>query len=306
MRKLGAWIAGAGIIFALAVLVATSRGGYSGPARSAPATISVNATAAIVNVHRIGMNLGSWTYYGAEQFSSNVLMNPGFEPTIDRAIVIVHDINAEGFSDDSQWLGRPDDFWKGASFQVRTGRSAGTSGSIASSLKSASDGLPWFSTTNSPPPLRPGDVISLTITQVHGVPANWWVPKSSIGCVAINVNDHRPGSPGYSVAQLTLRTGQPTAIASYLDSAAGTDGAPKFLPVDGPWQLSFWSRATSGTPTMSISLQRLGAISSTSLMSRTVPVPGQWRRTVINFTAADTGPPGTLALNFSASGQRRI
>jgi hypothetical protein len=300
MRKLGAW---AILIFALVLLIGTNRGEFFAVALSSPATINISAAAAIVKVHRIGMDLGSWTYYGAEQFSSNVLMNPGFEPTIDRAIVIVDDTSTAGFSDDSWWLGRPNNFWNGATFQVRTGQSAGAFGTIASSLQSASDGLPWFTTTNPPPTLAPGDVISVLSTQAAGVPANWWVPGSSTGYVAINTSDHRPGSPGYSVAQLTLRTGQPTAIVSYLDSSSGTDGAAKFLPVNGPWQLSFWSRATGGTPTMSISFQRLGATSSVSFMSQTLPISTGWQQTVINFTASDIGPSGTLALNFSASGQ---
>lgn len=303
MRKLGVLVISAGLIFTLVVLIGMNRGDFSAVALGAPAAMNISADAAIVGVPRIGIDLGSWTYYGAEQFSSNILMNPGFEPTIDRAIVIVHDSSAAGFSDDSSWLGRPDNFWNGATFQVRTGQSAGAFGSIVSSLKNASDGLPWFFTASTAPTLAAGDVISILSTQSAGVPANWWVPGSSTGYVAINTSDHRPGSPGYSVAQLTLRTGQPTAIASYLDSMGGTDGATKFLPVNGPWQLSFWSRATSGTPTMSVSFERLGSASSVSFMSQTLRITTGWQQTIINFTASDTGPSGTLALNFSASGQ---
>jgi hypothetical protein len=302
MRKLGPLFIVAVSLFALVVAVGMNRGELNAVALGAPPTLNVSATPAISNVRRIGVDLGSWTYYGAEQFSSNVLMNPGFEPTIDRAIVIVHDISTTGFSDDSSWLGRPDNFWNGATFQVRTGQSAGYSGTIASSLRSAADGLPSFTTANPAPALVPGDVIALLTTQKAGAPANWWVAGASTGYVAINTSDHRPGSPGHSVAQLTLQSGQPTAISSYLDSMNGTDGATKFLPVNGPWQLSFWSRATRGTPTMSVSLARLGASSSVSFVSQTQPLTLNWQQSVINFTASDSGPIGTLALNFSASG----
>ena len=161
MRKLTGLVIGAGLIFGVVVAIGTRRGELTAVALGAPATLSVSATPAIVNVRRIGVDLGSWTYYGAEQFSSNILMNPGFEPNIDRAIVIVHDTSAAGFSDDSSWLGRPNNFWSGATFQVRTGQSAGYFGTIASSLQTASDGLPWFSTTNPAPTLAPGDVISV-------------------------------------------------------------------------------------------------------------------------------------------------
>jgi hypothetical protein len=301
MRKLSVVI-GAGLIVAVAAAIGTRRAESTAVALGAPPTISVSATAAIVNVRRIGVDLGSWTYYGAEQFSANVLMNPGFEPNIDRAIVIVHDTSAAGFSDDSSWLGRPNNFWSGATFQVRTGHAAGYFGTIASSLQSASDGLPWFSTVGPAPALAAGDVISILTTQKAGVPANWWVPESSTGYVAINTSDHRPGSPGRSVAQLTLQNGQSTEIDSYLDSMDGTDGATKFLPINGPWQLSFWSRASSGTPSMSVRFSRLGSSSSFSFVSQSIAVSAAWQQTIINFTASDTAPPGTLALSFIASG----
>ncbi len=300
MRRPGAFAIGAALIVAL-VAIGINRE-PAAVAHSASATLSVSPGAAIVKVPRIGVDLGSWTYYGAEQFSSNVVMNPGFEPTIDRAIVIVHDTSAAGFSDDSSWLGRPDNFWNGATFQVRTGQSAGYFGTIATSLQSGSDGLPWFSTSGPAPALAAGDVISLLTTQSAGAPANWWVPGSSSGNVAINTSDHRPGSPGYSVAQLTLQAGQTTEIDSYLDSMDGTDGAPKFLPINGPWQLSFWSHAAGGTANMSVSFSRLGPTSSVSFLSQSVPVTAAWQQTVINFTASDTGPVGTLALSFAASG----
>ncbi|HXD91155.1 MAG TPA: hypothetical protein VNU00_08840, partial [Candidatus Binataceae bacterium] len=80
------------------------------------------------NVPRIGLNLGLWKTQGAQQFSSNVLMNPGFEPLLDRAIVIVKETASGGFSDNDPTLARPDNFWNGATFQVRTGISAGQGG----------------------------------------------------------------------------------------------------------------------------------------------------------------------------------
>src|ERR1700722_7058579 len=144
MRKVSVLAIVASFLFALVVTLATTLRECAAAPLEQPATMHISAVAEIVNVPRIGMNLGSWTYYGAEQFSSNVLMNPGFEPTIDRAIVVVHDANLRGFSDDSSWLGRRDNFWIGGTFQVRTGRSAGISGSISSSRKCAAEGLPWF------------------------------------------------------------------------------------------------------------------------------------------------------------------
>ena len=166
MYRIGIAAMAAGLILAFLVMLGVNRGELFAVALGAPTTINVSADAAITDIPRIGIDLGSWTYYGAEQYSANILMNPGFEPTIDRAIVVVHDLSATGFSDDSWWLGRPNNFWNGATFQVRSGQSAGYFGTIATSLQSAPDGLPWFTTTNPPPaPCAPGDVISIQTTQ---------------------------------------------------------------------------------------------------------------------------------------------
>ena len=262
---------------------------------SLSATLSVGSTAQTTNVSRIGINLGNWTLYGAEQFSSNVIMNPGFEPTIDRTIVIVQDVSGSGFSDNAAWLARPNGFWNGASFQVLTGNWAGTTGTIASSLATGSDGLPWFTTAGPAPALATGDAVSVTQTQTSGEPASWWIQAPSQGYVAINTSDHRPGSPGSSVAELTLQSGQPTEIISFLDST----GVGKFLLVNGSWQLSFWARSTSGNPNLTVTFERLG---QSPFAQQTVTLTPAWTQTVINFTASDTGPISPLMLQFSAAG----
>ena len=53
---------------------------------------------------------------------------------------------------------------------------------------------------------------------------------------------------------------------------------------------------------MSVSFSRLGPSSSVSFVSQSIAVSAAWQQTVINFTASDTGPVGTLALSFIASG----
>ena len=74
MRKRGAFAIGVVLIVALFVIGINRE--PTAVALNAAATLSVSPSAAIVKVSRIGVDLGSWTYYGAEQFSSNVVMNP--------------------------------------------------------------------------------------------------------------------------------------------------------------------------------------------------------------------------------------
>jgi hypothetical protein len=268
---------------------------------STSSVLVVNPDATLKNIARIGVNLGTWTTYGSEQYSSNIVMNPGFEPLIDRAIVIVQDSDSSGFSDNAAWLARADGFWNKATFQVLTGKSAGTAGTIVTSLAKGRDGLPWFTTSSSAPKLAKGDAISVTQRQTEGVPWNWWLPATSTGHVAINTTDHRPDSPGSSVAELTLQPNQSTEIDFYWDSETSKIPRERFLPVDGRWHLSFWARGTSGSASLFVIFQRLNG--SQAWVNQTLTLTSQWQQYTMNFDATDTGPAGPLGLKFVASGQ---
>jgi hypothetical protein len=266
--------------------------------QGAPAQLIVSPIAAIRNIPRIGINLNSRTSWGAEQFSSNVIMNPGFEPTIDRTVVIVNKRLPTGFSDNESWLGRPDHFWRGATFQVLTGVSAGRSGVIRNSNRQGSDELPWFVTRRPAPELAKGDVIAVTQIQSSDPPANWWV-GSSTTC-AINTSDHRPGSPGHSVAELTLKRGQQSQLDSYFDSGYQMGGS-NFLPVNGAWQLSLWARATAGGgANLAVTFRRLNG--TAPFVAQNVRLTDRWQHIIFNFSARDRGPAGPLDLQFIATG----
>jgi hypothetical protein len=246
------------------------------------------------------VNLDYRTSWGAEQFSSNVIMNPGFEPTIDRTIVIVKKRTATGFSDNEAWLGRSDGFWNGGSFQVLTGQSAGKSGRISSSRRSGPDELPWFTTKRRAPMMASGDAISITRKQKSGPPANWWIASNSKKYVSLNRIDHPPGSLGQAVAELELQGGEPTRMDSYLDSGAQL-GGQNFEPVNGEWRLSFWARATVASgASVAASFQRLNG--GSAFVAQTVALTGQWQQVAIDFNAKDSGAAAPLDLRFVASG----
>jgi hypothetical protein len=268
------------------------------PTPGAATTLNVGSIPTIKNIPRIGMNLNFWTSWGAEQFSSNVIMNPGFEPTIDRAIVIVKSSSSTGFEDNESWIGRANNFWQDGTFQVLTGQSAGASGTIASSLQIDSAGLPSFTTNGPAPALAAGDAISVSQSQTSGPPADWWIASSSV-CV-INTSDSRPGSPGHAVAELDLQAGNPTQIDSYLDDGYQI-GGHNFLPVNGSWQLSFWARATtSAGATLAVTFRRVNG--TAPFVAQSVTLTGAWQQLALSFNAADSGSPGPLDLQFLASG----
>lgn len=262
-----------------------------------PAGVRVEVTDRVVarDVRRVGVNLGSWRSWGAQQLGSNVLQNPGFEGTIDRAIVIVTDPTRDGFSDDQSWLGRADGFWTGATYDVRTGPSAGRGGRIADSRRAGAGGLPTFTTAGAAPPLHAGDVVALTRIDDRA-PAERW---HGAGEAALGTT--RPGSPGTRALAL-VATADDAATVSYFLDAIG-DRAGKLLPVDGPWQLSFWMRADAPAMRLRVQFARAGA---PPFVARELAVGRQWRHVVLPFTGRDDGPAGTLTLRFDAMGAGQV
>ncbi len=260
-------------------------------------TFAVETTTSVADVKPLGINLGNWTYWGAEQLMNNVLKNPGFEGLLDRAIVIVRRADAQSFSDDTEWLGRADGFWIDASFEVRTGVSAGAQGRIAASRKTGVDGLPEFTTEGAAPLLNAGDVISLTRRTDSALPTQWWYPPESTGFVVPELRDKRTGSSGQRALALKPVAGRTVEVLSYLDTI--TDRAGKLLPVNGAWRLSFWTKSCAGKPALNVQFRRAG---SPAFLSRSIAPTSQWEKQTFDFTAKDDGPPGALELRFQATG----
>lgn len=277
---------------------ATSCGSHAGgiTVREAAALhFQVDERVAVPEMKRVGLNLGSWTAWGAEQLCANVLKNPGFEGMIDRAIVIVGRAVPGRFSDDAGWLGRADGFWAGASYEVLSGRSAGRRGRLIDSHRTGEEKLPEYIAEDGTLLLGVGDVVSLTLISDEKLPALWWVPEQSAGLIAVERNDRRPGSTGARSLALTPTAGRAAEIISYLDAIS--ERAGKMLPVAGAWRLTFWSRAPSGGAQLYV---EFGRASAPLFLSKTVTVGRGWTKTTLDFEARDDGPAGLLGLRLQA------
>lgn len=266
-----------------AAVIPPARGSDS----AATVAVHVRPAVALDDVRRIGINLGTWQAWGAEQLSHQVLQNPGFEGVIDRAIVRVASVTSDGFNDDAPALARPDGFWRGARFDVRTGAAAGTTGVLADSLRAGADGLPAFRSSERVPGLGPGDVVALTRIDDDAPPPRWH------GEVRAVRGDVRPGSPGARSVEIAAHDASDGSLVAWLDAISARAG--RMLPIDGPWRLSFWARAASDGPArVQVRLSRAG----TELVSRDVALDGAWARHDIDFDGRDDGPEGTVELRF--------
>lgn len=253
--------------------------------------VTVTGAVEVSGVRRFGVNLGTWTSWGAEQLPANVLKNPGFEGLVDRALAIVAFSGPGEFSDDTAWLARPDGFWTGAEYEVLTGSAAGLRGRIRSSQSRGVGGLPWFETEG--PAVGHGDVIALTRIDDEALPTQWWMDAAVSSQIAVK-REARPGSPG--VRSLSLDT--PGAkITSYLDAIGPRAG--KLLPVEGSWRLAFWAKGSWDGALLSVEFQREGAA---EFLSQSVRPGSSWRRYDFLFRAEDSGPAGILKLTFIHAG----
>lgn len=241
------------------------------------------------NSPHVGLNLGVWTSWGAEQLSANVLKNPGFEGIVDRAIVIVESSNDYEFTDDANWLARPEGFWDGGEYVVLTGGLHGESGRIAHS--GISGGLAQFRTTGSLAGLRQGDAIAVTRTDDRELPTQWWFSGDSS---LVDLKDRRPGSDG--VRSLRLNPiGNPSTVSSYLDAIG--DRAGKLLPFSGSWVLSFWAKGGEKGSHLQVVLSRSG---TAPFVNKSLDLSPIWKQYTWTMNPADTGPPGTIQLAFTA------
>ncbi len=259
-------------------------------------TITVSNTVQVANVMRFGVNLGTWTNWGAEQLYSNVIMNPGFEGIIDRAILSVRNPVPGKFYDEGFWLAREDGFWEQARFDVLSGRNAGATGKIIRSRKKDTYGLPSFSTDSGILELDSYDVVSVTRTVDSGMPSQWWFTDRPGVRFSSDNRQKRPGSKGLQCLRIGA-SGEGAEFASYLDAIG--ERAGKLLPLVGKWRLSFWSRLDKGAARMRVMVRREG---TRAMMEQDIALSSDWRRTEIVFDARDPGPPWIASLRFYITG----
>lgn len=265
-------------------------------AQEPPAHYQVAPTAVYDKPERIGVNIGTWTTYGAQQLNSNILMNPGFEGDIDRVFVFVNSTTWNTFFDQPGW-GYDDGYWDGASYRVMSGASEGATGTVVSSLyANPTNDLPAYTTDGALPALSSLDAIVLSkTTNTDPVPI-WWIPYPEL--IAVDPTQARPHSPGTQSLRMTPGDPVPAEVNFYLD--AESDHAGKFLVVSGPWKFSIWAKATAETPVLQVMFRRING--TEPFLLTTFDLTSEWKEYTIEFTGEDTGYAQTLQLQILATG----
>jgi hypothetical protein len=285
----------------IALLLATAALLACETSRSSTASSSVEAamtSRVLVNgVSRFGINLGGWSFWGADQLSSNILKNPGFEGLLDSAIVIPVHIGYGSFDDSPAWLGRPDGFWEGAHYSIRTGGNAGKEGVVVHSSQKNYWGLPSFVVREGDVVPNPGDVVAIVLDRETERPTQWWYSSDPGSSFRSDLKQTRPGSPGTRSLRIIANGTARASVSSYFDSIG--ERAGKMLPLAGQWNLSFWVRLDKGKASLDVLFGRQG---SSPILSRTVPIHDAWQHVQFMFSGNDDGPVGTANLIFQIAG----
>ncbi|NJD33510.1 MAG: hypothetical protein FIA96_01485 [Betaproteobacteria bacterium] len=262
-------------------------------ALSGTATLTPDGPLLDANLPRYGLNLGGSGTWGAEQLRANILANPGFEAVLDRTIVIVKAAEGRRIVDDSHWLARPDGFWSGGRYDIRSGTAAGRRGRVLDSQKRA-DGFAEILLDVNADGIKAGDVVVLTRNADLQAAPGWWLGKDSR--IASAPDEARPGSPGRQSLRLMATPGRPAELLHYIDTIG--DRAGKLLPVQGKWTLEFWARAASPGARLHVHFDRGG---HAVFLDADVALDASWRRHAFEFDGRDDGPPGVLTLGIKAS-----
>lgn len=252
------------------------------------------------DVPRIGINMGSWSFYGSDQIMSNVLKNAGFEGRIDRIVLQARQPDIRFVEDDAQWTGAPDHFWDGADFEVVTGAGAGLKGRVSESWQSGDYGYPQYLLDRQASGVQAGDAITLTRRELPATPTHWWVSPADKPYLSLTTATTRPGSPGRSALRMNVRPGDRSEIYSFLDSSGAPAG--RLLTVNGKWRFSIWLKALAGTPDVRFSFSR----GATRFFSQTVQPGSGWQQYDVDFTGSEqavTGDNDALQLTLSTGGE---
>ncbi len=251
----------------------------------------VEDLALVTNVERLGVNLGNWNSWGAQQYSQNVLMNPGFEGVLERDLVLVARVEGEEvFLKDVIEL---PNFWEGGTVERLS------SNPFKANVKEQKKESLVLDQESSE--IEPGDLLVLTKEWSGERVAKWWVPDRSKGFVQSS-SISRPESPGRQSVQLKLTHETRPQINYYLDTLS--EKAGKMLPIEGQWRLSFWAKAGGEKEKLRVSFRRIGRWDRkpTVFIDRLLSIGTDWQQINLEFLGIDQGSVGPLQLKFEAVG----
>jgi alpha-L-arabinofuranosidase len=265
--------------------------------------IQVTSTVQSSGVKRFGINLADQDFYDSGQMLKNlVFQNPGFEAEKYRSIMYCNAVTANTCTDDNNYSPQPTGFWKGATYQILTGNSAGKTGTITSSTKNPSScsGCGQIIQFDQSINAAVGDYFVMTQNFPGSGDTGWWDSTGGGGTILSETSDLSPETPGKQALVLNASSsGQSASVAQYFDSTAGLS----FIQLNGAFAVTFRAKGVGGSNKLSVNVQRTNTAGNLVYLNQTLTLTNAWQDYTLTFNASETGSAiGTAQLVFTASG----
>jgi Chitobiase/beta-hexosaminidase C-terminal domain len=276
------------------------------------------------NTNRVGVNIGAIDYWDNGQILKNLIgsSNPGMEPLLNQQIWALGTAGtATTFTIPDIYDGVPPNYWSGATFTVVEAQSGGAelgcTGTVASNTGPnypVTGVTTWVApviTVSAPcgAPFAAGDIITIKKSNFP-TPESWW-ESGGLGGTAGTVSggaqllsDTADLCATCGTQALTMNataSGSRATAAWYFDSEFADN---IFVLMNGTYQLSFWAKAVSGTPVMTISALR-GSAGGFNCGTYTPKLTTSWAQYTWTCTASESAAattPTSAQVIFNTSG----
>ncbi len=292
---------------------------------AAAQTLTLNDGAILQsNPGRAGLNIGAIDYWDQGQILKNLIgsSNPGFEPLQNRQIwSLIAAGTTTTFTVPDIYDTIPANYFAGGTFTVvetqSGGAEMGCTGTIASNTGPdypVADVTTWVSPTVTvatpcAAPFAVGDIIILSkIT--YPTPESWWetgglggtAGSVSGGAQLLSDTTDLCATCGTQALNMNATTANSAASAIwYFDSASNQN---VFVLVNGTYQTTFWAKAASGNPTLTVTALR-GTQGGFNCGSYTPTLTSTWTQYTWTCTASETAAgltPAAGQVSFVAKG----
>ena len=256
------------------------------------------------DVKRLGINLGTQSYYDAGQMMKNLLFrNPGFEGMSYRSIQQCEAGGLTSCVNRRDWIRFPADFWNGATFEVLDGVAAGRTGKVLSSEPVAGVGGSALGLDGKGKPIGAGDWLAMAKEFPEDPAAGWWTTLKGGAVLKSERSDLPPNTEGRQALRVEASgPGQSAQIKSYFDATEGFT----FVRLKGCFRLSFRAKSVAGSGTGSkmihVRVARL-VQGMMSYLERDLRIAPDWSDYQQEFVANEAaGPVGPVEVSFTMAG----
>lgn len=282
--------------FAAAVVLAFTAMGCQ-PGSVDQTFIEVTDHVLLTGVPRLGMNLGSPSFYDSGLMMKNLLFrNPGFEGETYQSVIRCASGTLNSCTGDNPSAAWPSGFWNGATYEFFWGNAKGRSGGIRNSIAPAAGRGTVFTLAGDGVAVEPGDYMIVRKTVAGDGQLGWWPSACCGGSIGTESRDLAPDTSGKQAIRLTALGGGRAALASFLDSTAGKT----FIQLNGRYRLSFKAKGAGGTNRLNLGVTRNTKPTALHYLARTLTLERRWEDYSLEFSAGESGSSvGTLQVDFT-------